>query len=561
MVNLTPAVGRGASLLVGLLTVLFCTCLFAQGAEQSSQDNDHSAITLTNPTDASIALLEEERFSELELIVFEVEGLTSEGIRSLLARDSLISLSIHCHFKHKDMILQHLPQSLKRFKSTGYLRDGQLSTLVELPQLVELQIQYSGPGATFRNLAKLKSLETLSIGISSGSRVGDADVAYAFRALSNLQSVSLTHSRLAGNKTCEALASLENLAHLRFLLLHGMTDADIGLLSGAPSLQRLEIELCDGLTDAVWAHFKQFEALVALSFLRGGPAGSEHGGINNVHLCELGKASSLQELSFLSSPSWSAPGAGSQSFHFIVDPTVYDAESEAFRSLKRLTLKGQSDLEDKEFLYMIQANGLEQVSLSTCISLSESALAMLARHESLNDFGAFRVPGLTSGVLRLMFEKCKLESIYLSTIDGFDDEAASLLAARDACRTLRLHACHSLTSQGIQAIASMTNLHLLDLLGTRAIDTDACAALGRMKSLVTLNLSETNVDDEGVVLLAKSKSLRALGLHGCNVSEAAIRKLLSQLDLERLGIRRCPGIDEKVLAQLRKDFPSCSIDG
>jgi hypothetical protein len=76
--------------------------------------------------------------------------------------------------------------------------------------------------------------------------------------------------------------------------------------------------------------------------------------------------------------------------------------------------------------------------------------------------------------------------------------------------------------------------------------------------IIDLDLSSTNVTDEGVVHLAELDSLKALTLSGDSITDESIPYLLRLHRLERLDLRGS-GVSKEGAERLENGLPNCRI--
>jgi hypothetical protein len=103
----------------------------------------------------------------------------------------------------------------------------------------------------------------------------------------------------------------------------------------------------------------------------------------------------------------------------------------------------------------------------------------------------------------------------------------------------------------------MNDLRWLLLAGTKVRDNEL-SVLVTLSKLERLDLSATNVTDEGVIHIAKVDSLRDLTLGGDSITDKSIPYLLKLHHLERLDLRGS-GISEEGTKCLENGLPNCHI--
>jgi hypothetical protein len=109
----------------------------------------------------------------------------------------------------------------------------------------------------------------------------------------------------------------------------------------------------------------------------------------------------------------------------------------------------------------------------------------------------------------------------------------------------------------IRVVSRMNDLRWLLLAGTKVRDHELSALVGLSK-LERLDLTATNVTDEGVMHLAQVGSLRDLTLGGDSITDESIPYLLKLHRLERLDLRGS-GVSEEGAKRLENGLPNCRI--
>lgn len=113
------------------------------------------------------------------------------------------------------------------------------------------------------------------------------------------------------------------------------------------------------------------------------------------------------------------------------------------------------------------------------------------------------------------------------------------------------------TNADIRVVSHMNDLRWLLLAGTKVRDHELSALLSLGK-LERLDLSATNVTDEGVMHLAQVDSLKDLTLGGDSITDESIPYLLKLHRLERLDLRGS-GVSEEGAKRLENGLPNCRI--
>ncbi len=136
---------------------------------------------------------------------------------------------------------------------------------------------------------------------------------------------------------------------------------------------------------------------------------------------------------------------------------------------------------------------------------------------------------------------------------------AGTSAAHDDLKELEeLDLSHSdISDEGMRLLAGLPRLENLCLWDTLITDI-GINELHSLENLRTLNLSETQVSDAGMTNLERFPALHTLILTETAVSDAAIPELLKLTKLHNLALRGTQ-ITPEGLAQLREALPRCAI--
>lgn len=509
---------------------------------QAQESSDY--LSLENPTDRDIDALGDRPITHLEAYLGNDEnGLSLQGVRRLLNRKTLVDVFISARRTNINEVIRSLPSSLRHFATFDTLRDPQLALIAQLSELKTLVFQFNGTEQGMGELRKLRLVESVNIiGFGSGRRVCDTHYAATLCEWKKLRSLRLASVNV-GNLTFAALAALENLREIELQSVSSVTVADLALLSKAPALTRLFLGSCDALNDSVWTVLPEYEGLNTLE-LQDCPA------VNPVLLHELGKCSALSSLSIVSTSIRTRKR--SVPFVYILEHAESASIARPFGNLAHLNLKNQNGLDDAAFRYIIQANQLESLDINDCCSLNAESLLALSGHAGLQELAACRMPAFTSSVLLTLVETCALIKIRLTYIQGFDDAVARALGERGRCSKLTLHSCRSVSGEGMLSLAEMQSLELLNIMGYQGVTPDLCRALARLPHLKVLNLSESDISDDGIQKLAKSDSLTIIGLHYCTFSEHAVSVLLKNAPIARIGVAH---MAVESIERLRLCFP------
>lgn len=121
--------------------------------------------------------------------------------------------------------------------------------------------------------------------------------------------------------------------------------------------------------------------------------------------------------------------------------------------------------------------------------------------------------------------------------------------------SLSLRGCRNLTSTGLAALKQNQALTSLNLYGCIRLTNQGLLALQNLR-LVSLQLGNTKVRDEGLAHLAHITTLQELHFESENLTDAGITQLSSLTRLETLALRDCAAISSNSLSQLVPGLPN-----
>lgn len=155
-----------------------------------------------------------------------------------------------------------------------------------------------------------------------------------------------------------------------------------------------------------------------------------------------------------------------------------------------------------------------------------------------------------------------LLSLNVSRTAAANDTTLSSLAAASKLESLEAGS-HSftayppqetrITDAGLQSLAGLTHLKMLDLTGARITD-HGLQMLAGLEDLESLSLGGTSITDEGLQHLVSLRKLTSLDLRGTSVTDDGLQKLEALPNLQRLSIPET-GITPDGVARL-KEFPA-----
>jgi hypothetical protein len=121
--------------------------------------------------------------------------------------------------------------------------------------------------------------------------------------------------------------------------------------------------------------------------------------------------------------------------------------------------------------------------------------------------------------------------------------------------SLSLRGCRNLTSVGLEALKQNQALTSLNLYGCIRLTNNGLLALQNLR-LVSLQLGNTKVRDEGLAYLAHITTLQELHFETESLTDAGITQLSSLTRLETLALRDCAAVSSDSLRQLVPGLPN-----
>lgn len=152
--------------------------------------------------------------------------------------------------------------------------------------------------------------------------------------------------------------------------------------------------------------------------------------------------------------------------------------------------------------------------------------------------------------------------------DLTDHQLASLIQAYPNLQTLNLSGCLQMTTQGLTAVAKLSQLQFLDLSSCRQITDQGLATLTQLQNLRTLDLSRClQITDQGLTSLIQLQNLRTLSLLRCTqITDQGLTSIAQLQKLRTLSLLGCLEITDQGLASLAQlphlqtlDLSNCNI--
>jgi len=170
------------------------------------------------------------------------------------------------------------------------------------------------------------------------------------------------------------------------------------------------------------------------------------------------------------------------------DQTLADIQN--FTNLVTLRFEWCSNLKDPGLRYLTAMTRLSTLDLSFCYEISDEGLPCLAI-PSLTWLSLRRCDQITDyGISHLLPKLTRLLHLDLCSCEKLTDTGVWCIEGSVGTRieTLLLDYCENITDRGVQTIASMNSLTVLDLSNCPKITSNAFLCLTELKNLKVLEL-------------------------------------------------------------------------
>eukprot|EP00239_Pterosperma_sp_CCMP1384_P004986 CAMPEP_0197846258 /NCGR_PEP_ID=MMETSP1438-20131217/3029_1 /TAXON_ID=1461541 /ORGANISM="Pterosperma sp., Strain CCMP1384" /LENGTH=579 /DNA_ID=CAMNT_0043457835 /DNA_START=360 /DNA_END=2099 /DNA_ORIENTATION=- len=169
-----------------------------------------------------------------------------------------------------------------------------------------------------------------------------------------------------------------------------------------------------------------------------------------------------------------------------------------------------------------------------------------------------------AGIARLCKGLPKLRQLDLSGCTSISDSSAPLIRQNlQALEVLDLSGTQ-VGNEGIAEIAKLGSLRELRLRGCKGINDKGCTLLTEnlhKDSFIALDMSGTGITDEGVLkLVSKLPKLVSLGLACCEITDASIQAIANLKGLRNLNLAKCEAITEEGVSALKKCTSLTALD-
>lgn len=206
---------------------------------------------------------------------------------------------------------------------------------------------------------------------------------------------------------------------------------------------------------------------------------------------------------------------------------------------------------------------LEQVTFAYGSSVTLDLADSLNKLSKLQAIGLDGCP-VTCGGLRAIGDWCvSLRGLSLSKCFGVTDEGLSYLVRKQKdLRKLDITCCRNITDVSISHItSSCMALSSLRMESCTLVPREAFILIGRCHSLEELDLTDNEIDDEGLKSISTCYKLSSLKLGLClNITDEGLARVgMCCIGLKELDLYRCPGITDAGLLAIGRGCPGLEM--
>ncbi|GMY25618.1 F-box/LRR-repeat protein 3 [Fagus crenata] len=207
---------------------------------------------------------------------------------------------------------------------------------------------------------------------------------------------------------------------------------------------------------------------------------------------------------------------------------------------------------------------LEQLTLAYGSSVTLDLADCLNKLSKLQSIKLDGCPVTCAG-LRAIGDWCvSLKELSLSKCSGVTDEGLSYLVTKQKdLKTLDITCCHKITDVSISHITnSCTDLSSLRMESCTLVPREAFVLIGqRCHSLEELDLTDNEIDDEGLKSISTCSKLSSLKLGLClNISDGGLAHVgMRCVGLKELDLYRCTGITDSGILAIARGCPGLEM--
>jgi len=364
----------------------------------------------------------------------------------------------------------------------------------------KMRLDELGKGATYQ---VVPDGVMTAIAIEDGSRLTPDDISL-FGKLTDLESLEILNYRGLNDQQVADLSGLENLQTLA-LTNTGIGDPAVTTIADSfPKLTNLDLSSNTNLTNGALKTISGMTGIDRLTLIQNG--------FNDLGMSHLLNLENLRVLDIRGNMD-----AGNLTLEILGMMPKLTALKHRSTAVDDMGLESLSQSESLESLLMQDFN------------ISSQAGQSLAQMEKLVELEVFRCTGFGSdGVLAL--KRMPLTRLRLRALPAVDDSAMAVFEDLPALERLYLHEIGSISDEGLQSLANLKGLRVLDIWAVPQMGDATVEVIAKLPRLTELSLRETGITNDAVDTLLGISSVKKLTLQDNNsLSDEAIQKL-SQRD-------------------------------
>lgn len=442
-----------------------------------------------------------------------------------------------------DLIIKCCPILTKISFKFADITDISINRVIDrCPLLQELDLTYCIKITNLQRIEKLTNLQVLCL---QDCNIADDGLKSVFK-LTKLRSLNLDIRSI----TDKTLEGIEKLINLKWLSLSGskITDKSLAEIYKLTNLEWLNLDICSTLSDE---GFNGIEKLINLKWL------SVYGcKINDKILGKISKLP-LESLNLRECTLFTDQGLKTIA-------TMASLKSLSLKECTQLTSIGLESLSPMLALEELILSGckvdqilqkllgklknLKKLELALCENITNSDLEGLEGLTYLEELNLMSCKNLTDKSFALLGKLIKLKKLFLSytqisCLKGFE----KLINLQE----LFLHGCINLKESELVRIVGFKNLKELSLEDCSKIDHISLACIGQLSSLESLNLTNTNITDEGLEEIENLINLKELNIARCNkITNKGMEFIGKLMNLEGLDLMACINLTDESLPHI-----------
>ncbi|XP_048863307.1 dynein regulatory complex subunit 6 [Brienomyrus brachyistius] len=392
---------------------------------------------------------------------------------------------------------------------------------------------------SFECAAKCRNL--LELNISECKAVNDETVRVIVEGCPSLLYLNLSHTAVTDTTIRNLSRCCLSLQYLSLAYCRNFTDRGLQYLTTGKGCHRLVHLDLSGCTQISVDGFR--DVAVGCSQLQHFELNDMPTIVDKCVLVMVSRCSSLNAVSFLDTPHLS--------------DTAFKAIAEGCR-LQWIRIEGNSQMTDGSWRHLTRnCPGLRFIHVVDCPQLSDASMRSIGSLKNLTSLSVADCRRMSDVGLRYLLEGPpgpKLCSLNLSSCERVGDMSLVRLAQRcSSLRHLDLSYCERLTDTGLECLGLLSSLVSLDLTGTN-IQDQGLASLGSIAALRNLSVSKCPwITDAGIEKLCEeARDLESLDLSHCLVlSNQTVKALCcSCRNLLALRVRGCPKMTDMAIQYL-----------